>query len=376
MARKVTIAIMALVAVLAFNTGVASASPNGQCGGEAKTVNQFYKNLKKEGVVSESAKVFRKAGYTARDGSVKNWMTNNVFRLPLAKAATISNNGCRSGNLFGAGSKRLRKGVQVFVTLPVKYSKEDVSSRPKRGYVKLQVRANFVGQSSCSNPGSKKVIVNIWVKKTKVSLPPPVVTTPHPPGPGCVVIVNGDNNGNAGCGNWQVCTANGNYSGDPTVCAAYMSCIAIQGNTWNSTQNVCVTPPPPPPPTCEQTHTCPPPPNTPPMVSIYNPAQHVCSGTLVNGGMTIPGQVTFIITASDPDGDNLGTPTVTALRGTVGLPTKIADGQWTVRYTAPITDGTDKVTATVSDGKATASGSTPVFANPLVDLDNPSTTTC
>ena len=93
--------------------------------------------------------------------------------------------------------------------------------------------------------------------------------------------------------------------------------------------------------------------------------------------MKFLGQVTFIITASDPDGDNLGTPTVTTLpgRGTVGLPTKIADGQWTVRYTAPITDGTDKVTATVSDGKVSVAASMQ-FANPKVDLDNPSPTTC
>lgn len=135
----------------------------------------------------------------------------------------------------------------------------------------------------------------------------------------------------------------------------------------------CGTPPPPP---CEETGTCPPPPNRPPVVSIYNPPQHVCSGTLTSGGTTTPGQIVLVIFASDPDGDNLGTPTVSALRGSTGVPTKVADGQWTVRYTAPVTAGTDKVTTTVSDGKASASDSTPVFANPLVDLDNPSTTTC
>lgn len=133
----------------------------------------------------------------------------------------------------------------------------------------------------------------------------------------------------------------------------------------------------PPPPPCEETGTCPPPPNRPPVVSIYNPPQHVCSGQLVGGGTTTPGQIVLVIFASDPDGDNLGTPTVSALRGTTGVPTKVDDGQWTVRYTAPVSAGYDIVTVTVSDGKANpVSASTPQFANPLVDLDNPSTTTC
>lgn len=87
--------------------------------------------------------------------------------------------------------------------------------------------------------------------------PPPPVPAIPPPG-GCTVIINGDNNGNAGCGNIQICTANGSYNNNSTLCNIYMNCVAIQGYTWDSTQNVCVPPPPPPPPpSCEQTNTCP-----------------------------------------------------------------------------------------------------------------------
>lgn len=130
-----------------------------------------------------------------------------------------------------------------------------------------------------------------------------------------------------------------------------------------------VTNPPPP--------VNPPPANRPPTVEIYNPAKHVCSRETTTGGRTgSAGQVTLKVTASDPDGDNLGTPKVKASRGTVGLPTKIGDGQWTVRYTGPELSGTDTVWATVSDGEADPVTESIIILNPKVDLDNPSPTTC
>ena len=371
---------MAFVAVFAINASAAMANSVGQCnvtpGNTVTSTSEWQSVLRKEGVTKQaSKKVFGKAGYHSVDQSLNQWLTQRVIRTKAAKPFSAIDYGCRNKKLFSVGKRSYAKGKGIFAVLPKAYSKKDFSTKKTKVFtLKKTITVITIGLDDCGNPvyGYAKII--IWIVKVKTPpVKPPTTVTPPPPGGECTIIINGDNNGNVGCNSVFVCTANGKYNNNQGLCSAYSNCIAVQGNTWNSTQNVCTTPPPP---TCEQTGTCPPPPNRPPVVSIYNPPQHVCSGQLAGGGTTTPGQFTFVIFASDPDGDNLGTPTVSALRGSTGVPTKVADGQWTVRYTAPVTAGTDKVTATVSDGKATASGSTPVFANPLVDLDNPSTTTC
>lgn len=146
----------------------------------------------------------------------------------------------------------------------------------------------------------------------------------------------------------------------------------VVNENYCSSQTTVVPPPviPPPPPAPE---------NRPPTVNIVNPPLHVCSGTTTTGSYVTPGQIVFRITASDPDGDSIGTPQVSTRYGTYGTVTPTAAGQWTFRYTASTVShvGTspERVTVTVTDGKLTDS----VYAEfdlPKVDLDNPSPTTC
>lgn len=181
---------------------------------------------------------------------------------------------------------------------------------------------------------------------TKTCPPPP------PPGkkPDCEIVNNGVNNGIISCGggNVQICSANVVYNGNEALCNLYMKCVAIQGNTWNSTQHVCVTPPPPPPPeTCEtKPSLCPPPPppGAPELVAV----------TVINDvyvGMTSPN---FCATVSLP-GTNTGTLIMSPKYGSFKDPSSggtVAGG--TVRFTVR---GSDRVCATyVAPGEAVPGG--------------------
>lgn len=73
--------------------------------------------------------------------------------------------------------------------------------------------------------------------------PPPE----QPPGPGCVIKVDGTNSGAISCnGTAIVCTINGSDITNAVICSNYEVCTAKAGWSWNVEQNVCVGPPPPP----------------------------------------------------------------------------------------------------------------------------------
>lgn len=105
------------------------------------------------------------------------------------------------------------------------------------------------GSKTQVKTASGKSLTITFVNRKKPTPTPNPTPTPGPqPAPGCTVTIYGDNNGNV-CGGTQVCTINGSSVSDSSVCSLYAKCVAIQGNTWNSTQNVCVEKPgdnPPP----------------------------------------------------------------------------------------------------------------------------------
>lgn len=157
--------LVALIAIIGLSFSTSSAYARGQCGGSVTSWKGYYNNLQEKGVVSQAAKVNQSAGYSPLDGSFKEWLQERVIVSRLAKSANVQNHGCNPGVLFGAGTKHLSKGWRVLVALPDKYSKDDISTKPKHGYKAERVKAKFVGQATCSNPGKKTVVVTIWVKK-------------------------------------------------------------------------------------------------------------------------------------------------------------------------------------------------------------------
>lgn len=182
------IACIAFIATVLFAPAIAQANSAGQCSGPSgKTVHStsaFYKNLQTEGVVPQAGKVFESAGYSRRDGQVSTWLNNDTAVLRLAAPAVIGNYGCRDGKLFSAGRKHIRRNTKVLVSLPKKYGKGDFSPRRTKKFSRrLIVRAKFVGQTSCTNPGKGDVKVIIWIPtkpKKAAKKPAPAQPTPAP----------------------------------------------------------------------------------------------------------------------------------------------------------------------------------------------------
>lgn len=162
---SIVIALIAIIGVTSLTTS--SAYARGQCGGSVTSWKGYYNNLQQKGVVSQAAKVNQSAGYSPIDGSFKEWLQERVIVSRLATAANVQNHGCNPGVLFGAGTKHLSKGWRVLVALPDKYSKDDIATKPRKGYKLERVRAKFVGQATCSNPGKNTVTVKLWVKKKR-----------------------------------------------------------------------------------------------------------------------------------------------------------------------------------------------------------------
>lgn len=208
-------------------------------------------------------------GQTARNDFVRKMNTNRAAKaMKRAGLSAIERRAVRSavnkGKFrrctlhYGDRFQRMSFGAgTIFVDRNVTFADPRYKSSGSPAFcltVKVKKKGGKVTTIKLKVPFKCFNIAVVSKKTTKKHKKTPkkvVVPTIPPPGPGCVVIVNGDNNGNAGCGNVQICTANGDYSGNPTVCSAYANCIAVQGNTWNSTQNVCSSAPPPPPP-CTQ----------------------------------------------------------------------------------------------------------------------------
>ncbi len=165
--RKLLLISVALVAAMLFVLPASAQAARGQCGLETTSWQGYYIGLQKMGVTSQAAEINRSAGYRSVDGSFKSWLRERVVVARLARSVTIDNYGCNPGVVFSAGQKPLTKGWPVLVALPAKFAKSDVSTTRKKGYKRITVRVSLVGQATCNNPGKGKVVVNLWVKKTK-----------------------------------------------------------------------------------------------------------------------------------------------------------------------------------------------------------------
>jgi hypothetical protein len=260
--------------------------------------------------------------------------------------------GSITGKVIGSAKLYLNQQVNLQVTAQISIKCSDVPAQPGPS------ASNDCKQNEVKNSQGICVAIAVQCKANEVK----------DSAGNCVTqTVSVEQACKAKGGNWdsvnQTCTV--------IVVVGNCSNITVtngSGNVVSTSQggncNTVVSPPPPPA-------------NKPPTVQIVNPPKHVCSGTTITGAYISPGVVYLKVTASDPDGDNLGTPQVVAKYGTVALPQKVGEGQWTVRYTAPTAPSTDEVVSvTVSDGKLSFTASTTPFPNPVVNLDNPSTTTC
>ncbi len=232
------ITILVITFGLMANTELASANSRGQCtpsGRAVTTTTQFAKNLAGERVTSQAAKVFRSAGYSQRDGSVATWLRRDTVVVNLASSARIQNYGCRNGRLFSAGRKTLRAGTSVVVSLPAQYGKGNFSTKRTKVFsVRRVVSAKFVGQTSCSNPGSGIVKVVIWVAppvKAKPKPKPKPTIVPKPtPAPVTVSCPGGS------VWNGVQCVVQSNANA--TQQTAEQQCSAIVNGVWNGSQCV------------------------------------------------------------------------------------------------------------------------------------------
>ncbi|MBI3494855.1 hypothetical protein HY004_02640 [Candidatus Saccharibacteria bacterium] len=300
MARKVIPVIMALVAVLAINVSSASAAgssepqavaaANGACGG-GSSLKQMISGWKKHGVLDDVA---RSAGQTPGvDGSSSSIVKGGIVMVTVVKGGWVNNYTCRGGKfapLKDGNGRPLRKYIPAGSRY---YVPEKLAPAP---CTKKRVKIGY--EARCGNKQVGNLLVKRPCKKTPPKKPKPPTVIPPPSGSGCTVIVNGDNNGVAGCGNVVVCSILGKDITDSTVCSNYASCIAVQGNTWNSTQNVCSSSPPPPPPKCPDGRPIPPSGDCDrgPTGEIDASAAH-----MQVGGRHV--QLYFI--GDDPDGDNI-----------------------------------------------------------------------
>ncbi len=352
MIKKATtlIALAALVVVGAIFPGSASAynrhqDHRGACARSTQSINKGVGDLAYNGVVRTVA---RRLGIKSYNGSITKQLKNQLIIGRVYRSKRTRNHGCDGHRrMFGAGKRTLYKGESVAVKVPAKYGK-DACTRPSRRCKVVVIKVKTTFPTSCWNPNYGWVKVKIWIKRDHKPARPPKPTPPAPPAvppapPAvCVVIINGDNSGNAGCGNTQICTANGKYNGNPLLCNSYNSCVAIQGNTWNSSQNVCVTSPPPPP-VCPDG-------SSPPCQTAQAP-----SVTLNSVQEVYPNETNVIVAKAtvqqghsyrvcfNADFGSFSPSCSATLTGT-GTPEQV-----TSSYTAPIDVSSDAVTATAYD---------------------------
>lgn len=250
--------IVALVAALVIPGSALATNSHqahrGACATATKSISKGVGDLRANGVAT---KVGKKFGLKTVDGSMTAQLKQFMIFGRVAKATKTKNHGCDGhGGIFPAGSKWLPVGTPVALVPPPSLGK-DLCSHPSSKCKSFIITVKLVLPWSCWNPNGGKIKVKIWIRKDKVPpiKPKPPTVTPPPPGSGCSINIGGDNNGVVGCNVVVYCTINGKQHTDSSVCSNYENCVAHQGYTWNSTQNVCV--PPPPPPNCEQTNTCP-----------------------------------------------------------------------------------------------------------------------
>ena len=257
---QITILIAVLVAALAIPSSALATNSHqdhqGACARATTSIKKGVSDLRYNGVATKFA---QKVGIIPADGSITAQLNQALVIGKVAKATKTKNHRCDGHGGYtsrGLGPKYLPVGMPVALVPPPSLSK-DVCSHPSSKCKSIIVTVKVVFPWSCWNLNIGTIKVRIWIKKDKVPpvKPKPPTVIPPPSGGGCSINIGGDNNGVVGCNVTVYCSIVGKQITDSTVCSNYENCVAHQGYTWDSTQNVCVSSPPPPP-TCEQSGTC------------------------------------------------------------------------------------------------------------------------
>ncbi len=227
----ITLIITTLAFVMMANT--ASANSRGQCnvspGNTVTSTSEWLGVLRKEGVTGQVGRVFNSAGYRSYDQNLRQWMSQRVIRTKSHRSFRAVDYGCRGGNLFSVGIRSYGKGKQIFVVMPLKYSKADFRTRKSGGYTKkVAISVKVIGLSDCGNPVIGTTTIIVWVKGSKPSSPSKPKPTPKPtPAPTPEVVVS--------------CPTGTNWNGSQcvgNVNQAEQDCRATVGGTWNG--DMCV----------------------------------------------------------------------------------------------------------------------------------------
>lgn len=164
---RMMIAMAALAGAMSLIAGNASAA-RGQCGGPAVTHRQLIQNWQNIGVMDDAVQYY---GVSLRDESLTTFVARHFAVATLAENAHILNVGCSGSSTFGAGSKALMRGTRVWVDqLDLRgLHPEGFSFSPIAGGKRAKVVVPFAGQTTCSNPGSGRVTVWVWLLPKKQS---------------------------------------------------------------------------------------------------------------------------------------------------------------------------------------------------------------
>lgn len=395
--KRMLIAMAALLGVLGLNAGIASAATQhaaapaatqhslfGQCGGPSLTKSGLLTNLDKMGATGSASKFF---GIQPLNETLANRVHTTFAVATLARDATIQNEGCSGGALFGAGPKHLPAGTKVWIDMTSLKAKfpNGFSLNPKgKGWKRMAVAVQFRAQTTCTNPGKATVVVFVWVKvnvtvtpapKVPVSKPQPVCIDIH--GAPLFAIPPGTTIQNGVCVNVTVTTVacNGNQqsvSNSQGVVIACIDIVNVNNNTNNN--NVVVNVPPPAPCNCTS-----PPPVTPPVVTPA-PSVTITSMTTLNDiptgktsgpfnitvNASAPGTITIDPGVGGISGCNGSTPT-----GSFQTSLTAGNNSICVILYAPSDSGVTSMTITATAIVSTAGGTAKDVKNQTFTISYP-----
>jgi hypothetical protein len=230
--------------VMSLYAGIASAATQhttapvttqarGQCGGPSLNHKQLIANLDKMGATGSASKFF---GVQPLNENLATRVNTTFGVATLARDATIQNEGCSGGALFGAGPKHLSAGTKVWIDMTSLKAKfpNGFSLAPKgKGWKRVVVAVQFRAQTTCTNPGKATVLVFVWVKVKAVVPTAPTVPKTQSPQEFCVTNLKGS------------------WNSDTNTCSIQQGncsqAVIIIGNNNNVTQGpiTCTTPPAP-----------------------------------------------------------------------------------------------------------------------------------